>query len=176
MSEQEPPQDPLEDIELHGRSVRQWMTYLEREGDLRVPASRYGRTTSDCSPWAVACEFIYCEANGESEYPNEAVEYYMGLVVNDDASVLELVLDYWHDVPDALKEHLDYYDGDCNLFQQAALRGLCRRYNVAFVAEHYRPQFDLPDDWVAGFIGGWAIQKEHPTLYVGCSPEGEIHS
>jgi hypothetical protein len=60
--------------------------------------------------------------------------------------------------------------------QETALRGLCERYGVEYAAAHYHPTFDLPPDYVAGFIGGWEIQKEHPTLYVGCDGEGKISS
>lgn len=60
--------------------------------------------------------------------------------------------------------------------QDAALRGICGRYNVGYDAEHYKPTFDLPSDWVAGFVGGIEIQREHPTLYIGCDPDGRISS
>ena len=54
-----------------------------------------------------------------------------------------------------------------NAKQEAALRSLCERYNVEFEAGAYRAAFDLPEGWVAGRVG---------PIYVGCSPEGEIHS
>ena len=60
--------------------------------------------------------------------------------------------------------------------QMEALTSLCERYKVPFRPEHYRPTFDLPSDWVAGWVGGYEIQEEHPTIYVGCSPDGRISS
>jgi len=52
--------------------------------------------------------------------------------------------------------------------QITALRDLCERYGVAFDPSAYTPQFDLPDGWVAGWVG--------TSIYVGCSPEGNIHT
>jgi hypothetical protein len=39
-----------------------------------------------------------------------------------------------------------------------------------------RPTFDLPSTWLAGWVGGEAIQATRPTIYVGCDPEGRISS
>lgn len=55
--------------------------------------------------------------------------------------------------------------------QEAALKDLSTRYNVAFVAEDFWPTFDLPPGYVAGWIGG-----EERKLYVGCSADGRISS
>jgi hypothetical protein len=55
--------------------------------------------------------------------------------------------------------------------QVIALSALCGRYKVEFDPDHYAPAFDLPDGYVAGWVGG-----EERKLYVGCSPEGEISS
>ena len=55
--------------------------------------------------------------------------------------------------------------------QELALRRLCQGYNVQFQVEHYHPQFDLPEGYVAGWVGG-AVG----TIYVGVSPEGEVAS
>jgi hypothetical protein len=70
-----------------------------------------------------------------------------------------------------------------NAKQEAALRSLCERYNVRFVAAHYHPQFDLPPGYVAGWVGGIehapkpsGRNSPKVTIYVGCSPEGEISS
>lgn len=60
--------------------------------------------------------------------------------------------------------------------QEAALRGICGRYKVGYDQDHYQPRFDLPQGWVAGWVGGYAIQAERPTIYIGASPEGELHS
>lgn len=66
--------------------------------------------------------------------------------------------------------------------QAIALRALCERYHVEFNGDHYQPQFDLPDGYVAGWVGGpdhsgaaWHGDHKH-TIFVGCSPEGGINS
>jgi hypothetical protein len=51
--------------------------------------------------------------------------------------------------------------------QSQALRELCERYHVPFVASSYRPTFDLPSGYVAGWVG---------PIYVGCDPTGRISS
>ena len=51
--------------------------------------------------------------------------------------------------------------------QRAALAQLCKDYHVQFDARAYTPAFDLPDGWVNGWVG---------PIYVGVSPEGNIHS
>lgn len=58
--------------------------------------------------------------------------------------------------------------------QFLTLARLCERYKVVFDREHYQPQFDLPSDWVAGWIGG----PDHAgkTIYVGCDPDGHCSS
>ena len=53
------------------------------------------------------------------------------------------------------------------LEQEHAIQRKCRDYGVAYIPGHYQPAFDLPDGWVAGWIG---------PIYVGVSPEGGIHS
>ena len=53
------------------------------------------------------------------------------------------------------------------LDQEHALAAKCRDYKVAYIPGSFKPAFDLPDGWVAGWIG---------PIYVGCSPEGAIHS
>ena len=59
-----------------------------------------------------------------------------------------------------------------NEIQRKALRDLCSRYKVEFNEKHYFKPFDLPQGWVAGWVGGNELKK----IYVGCSPSGEIHS
>jgi hypothetical protein len=51
--------------------------------------------------------------------------------------------------------------------QKLALQDLCKRFHVEFVEDQYRPVFDLPSDWVAGWVG---------EIYVGCDPSGSISS
>ena len=67
-------------------------------------------------------------------------------------------------------------DSIMNELQRQALTAICQRYNVEFHEEDYRPAFDLPTGYVAGWVGGYGIQATHPTIYVGASPEGRISS
>jgi len=66
-----------------------------------------------------------------------------------------------------------------NEAQERALRAACERYRVEYRAEHY---FVYPDDssmcpgWAEGWLGGTEIQATDSTIYVGVSPEGDIHS
>ena len=60
--------------------------------------------------------------------------------------------------------------------QETALQDICSRYRVEYDPNHYHPQFDLPQGYFAGWVGGLEIQKEHPTIYCGVSPEGSISS
>lgn len=63
--------------------------------------------------------------------------------------------------------------------QEERLRQLCESYGVKFDPAHYWPAFDLPPGWVNGWVGGYVEHgqgSEHPTLFVGVSPEGESHS
>lgn len=78
----------------------------------------------------------------------------------------------------AVKAALDDYDAGTHLNgkQEDALRALCDRYRVPFSARDFRSAFDLPAGYVAGWVGGHAIQQSRPTIYVGCSPEGAISS
>lgn len=52
--------------------------------------------------------------------------------------------------------------------QVVALRTLCKRYDKTFDPTAFKPAFDLPPGYVAGLIGN--------TLYIGCSPDGQILS
>lgn len=69
-----------------------------------------------------------------------------------------------------------YYVHQMTAEQEAALSALCERYCVPFRKSDYRRQADLPAGYVAGWAGGQDDQREHPTIYVGCSPEGVISS
>lgn len=60
--------------------------------------------------------------------------------------------------------------------QEAALRDLCSRYGVGYSAEHYASRFDLPADYVAGWVGGHEVQETRPTIYVGVDGEGRVSS
>lgn len=59
--------------------------------------------------------------------------------------------------------------------QKNALMQLCNRYGVTFVESDYGPTFDLPDGYVAGWVGG-LMHEGLPTIYVGVSPEGDVSS
>ena len=60
--------------------------------------------------------------------------------------------------------------------QRDALRRKCADYSVPFQEDHYHPTFDLPQGYVAGWVGGFDGQATKPTIYVGVSSEGEISS
>jgi len=57
--------------------------------------------------------------------------------------------------------------------QIVALAKLCDRYRVPFDMRKFTHTFDLPQGWVAGWVGG---DDKPGGIYVGCSPDGEIHS
>jgi len=73
--------------------------------------------------------------------------------------------------------------------QEKSLRHLCERYGVEYAAEHYRVyptnSMFMPG-WAEGWVGGGRHANPdymkpyepagHPTIFVGCSPEGEICS
>ena len=176
MSESAPDDSELSTIIIHGKSAEEWHRWLitdqktgESHADAVVPCSRYGSNGEEGAYWALACELIYCEANGDNsdEDPHEALDWYMSLAVNDHQDVLDLVLNYWYAVPDALKPYLDYEDNGLNMNQQAALSGLCGRYSVEYKAENYHMRSDLPDGYKAGWCG---------PIYVGCDLDGRISS
>ena len=56
--------------------------------------------------------------------------------------------------------------------QRAALKRVCERFNAPFDEEHYLPDPSCGDGWVAGWVGG----KYKENIFVGCSPEGHVHS
>jgi hypothetical protein len=75
--------------------------------------------------------------------------------------------------------------------QREALTSICERYKVSFDEDDYKPAFDLPDGYVAGWVGGnshgfvWSddpvagsltSRGPNTTIYVGCDPEGRISS
>lgn len=60
--------------------------------------------------------------------------------------------------------------------QEKSLRAICDRYTVEYNEDHYHHTFDLPEGYVAGFVGGAEIQAEHPTIYVGAAPDGRLSS
>ena len=64
--------------------------------------------------------------------------------------------------------------------QRDALWELAGRYRVPFREDDYAPAFDLPQGYVAGWVGGQfhCVRCSHRSakLYVGVSPTGEISS
>jgi hypothetical protein len=60
--------------------------------------------------------------------------------------------------------------------QREALTKCCERFKQPFREDDYHPAFDLPTGWVAGWIGGWYEDESLRAIFVGCSPEGDIHS
>lgn len=75
------------------------LTYLTRDSG-RVPCSRYGTSSEDCAPVAFALAEIVQEANGD-EITEEALDFYMGLVVNNHDDVLNLIREH------GTEEHLE---------------------------------------------------------------------
>lgn len=75
-----------------------------QQGHLRC-FSRYGDDSDECAWWAIALGFIYSEASGEGFTP-EAMEWNMGLVVNDGDGVAQLVWAYWYAVPPFVRRYL----------------------------------------------------------------------
>lgn len=179
----ESPSDPLAEIELHGRSLRDWHNELthspegEPQGHLLCPTSRYGRTADENAYWAIASELIHIEDDEENNVLT-GLTWFMSLCVNDSEEVLALVRDNWWSIPEALREHLDYEDAGLNMPQQAALADLCGRYGVSYEASDYGEQFDLPAGYRAGWVGGLQhrVGTENPTIYVGVSDAGEVSS
>lgn len=68
-------------------------TYLLADGDLGVPCSRYGRTTSDCIPVAWAMASIYHDANGDV-VDADLLDACMSLVVNDHDDVETIIREH----------------------------------------------------------------------------------
>ena len=66
--------------------------FLTRDGGA-VPCSRYGRNSEDCAPVAFALAEIVADANGD-EITEDALDYAMGLVVNDHDDVLSLISEH----------------------------------------------------------------------------------
>lgn len=70
--------------------------------------------------------------------------------------------------------------------QAQALGAICARWEVDYDPAHYTPTFDLPQGWVAGWVGGphhrnptYAVPDEpagKPTIFIGCDKDGRISS
>lgn len=88
-------------VRLGDRTASQWHARLTRKGGHPAcPGSRYGRDADDCAWWAIACGFIYAEANGFSEdVMDDGYGSYMSMAVNDSDNVAAIVWRYWHMIP-----------------------------------------------------------------------------
>lgn len=57
--------------------------------------------------------------------------------------------------------------------QRTALTELCQRFHAPFSEDDFRPAFDLP----AGYVAGWVKDASGAgRIYVGCSPDGRVSS
>lgn len=56
--------------------------------------------------------------------------------------------------------------------QRTAISDLCARFSAEADWTKWLPAFDLPDGWVAGWVG----TPGAGGIYAGVSPEGEIHT
>lgn len=116
MSEQTPEQpETIHTYMLGDRSLADWHAWLttdattgEDTGHLQAPGSRYGRTSRDCAYWAVAAETVYAHANGVEDDLEGSFEFCMGLVVNDNVEIADMIREYLWVLPDDLKEQLDW--------------------------------------------------------------------
>jgi hypothetical protein len=71
------------------------LEFLNRDGNLGVPCSRYGRNTFECSPVAWRLAYIMHRETGE-DITEDTLEHAMGLVVNDHDDVAYMVRSYGH--------------------------------------------------------------------------------
>jgi hypothetical protein len=67
--------------------------YLTNDGDLAVPCSRYGWSSSSCAPVAWEAASIIARELGEP-LTFESLDYVMGLVVNDHDDIEYLLTNY----------------------------------------------------------------------------------
>jgi hypothetical protein len=112
MNSEKPPtgveSSELDTYRICGRSLNEWHTWLTTypgTGWQRTPGSRCGRDTNSAAWWAIAAHTAYAYATGQGWGPAEtedSMKYMMGLAVNDDASVVELVREMKHILPTEL--------------------------------------------------------------------------
>lgn len=121
MPETEPQaeQSALDTYTIGDRSLRDWHRFLTTDKDgtyfgdqYSVPASRYGRTAADCAWYALAIECVYVDANGEPDDLEASLDYSMGLCVNDNDSVMQLLREHTHAIPIEVLEHLELEEPD----------------------------------------------------------------
>lgn len=71
------------------------IAFLNKDGNLHVLCSRYGRTTFECSPVAWRVAYLVARETGYQITEND-LEHTMGLVVNDHDDVAYMVRTYGH--------------------------------------------------------------------------------
>lgn len=70
------------------------IAYLTKDGPgLRVPCSRYGRTSAECAPFAWKAALIVASECGESVEEKD-LDYAMYLAVNDHDDIEYLLTEY----------------------------------------------------------------------------------
>jgi hypothetical protein len=94
------------------RSLNEWHSWLTTypgTGDPihygRTPGSRYGRDSNSAAWWAIAGHTAYSYATGQGwdePQTEDSMKYMMGLAVNDDPSVVELVREFKDTLPTEL--------------------------------------------------------------------------
>lgn len=72
-----------------------YLTNNGEDGHLRVPCSRYGRSTAECAPVAWRLAYLLARETGEA-ITVESLDYAMGLVVNDHDDVAYIIRNYGH--------------------------------------------------------------------------------
>ncbi len=71
------------------------IAFLAKDGNLRVPCSRYGWDTASCAPVAWRLAYILARETGE-DLTYDILDYCMGLVVNDHDDVAYMIKTYGH--------------------------------------------------------------------------------
>lgn len=69
------------------------LEFLRRDGNLRVPCSRYGGDTFSCAPTAYRLAELIADATGEP-ITEESLDRAMGLVVNNHDDVAYLLIEH----------------------------------------------------------------------------------
>lgn len=69
------------------------IAWLLKDGNLRVPCSRYGRDTEQCAPVAWRVAFLTARESGEG-ISKDLLDFTMGLVVNEHSDVAYMVKTY----------------------------------------------------------------------------------
>ena len=191
--------DQLSTIISHDKSLADWHKWLtvdqrtgESHGHDAVPCSRYGDNGEECAWYAIACEVVYCEANGENsdDDPKAGLDHYMSLAVNDHDDIATLLHEYDYTIPSALREKLgtrldifnmlspSYFEqlegGSRLTFEQhQALGRLCLGFGVGYKPTDY---YVYPADswmmpgWCEGWLGG--MRHANPEYATPDEPRG----